>query len=528
MKKIKFLLLVVALFMSFGCISVSAETGKKPGTITTKEDLIYYIYYYGGMARLDGNTVKLTSSLELAQELSFNNTESVTLDLNGNGIYFSGSDSKIMVYENAKDVTITDSSNSDRDYIRSQSNFAIYNSSSVGVVTVSNTMLVTNSSLPAIYTYGFSKTNIVNTTVRGDKTGIGAGANSTVFLKNSKVSLGNPTGEVGIELANSNVTITNSDVNVYSGATKGIAIKSEGDRSNLIINSGKFNAYKSAVYVSEGKATINGGLFESNNNHAFRTSTNAVINGGIFKSNCMAGVQIMGASTNVVLNEGTFMAGSSSDIGGLALPLGSDISTYVGKTSIIDNDFTASKNGLSYTESKEVNISSLPKTKKLSTTTYTYNGYVREPNVTVTNNLGKKLVKGTDYKLIYQSGRKYVGKYYVQIIYLGKYKTLKSEKLYFTINPKGTYISNLSRGKKRLTVKVSKRTSQTTGYQIMYSSSKKFSGYKTVKMTNKTTSKTIKGLKSGKRYYVKVRTYKVSNGKTYYSSWSKVKSAVVK
>lgn len=62
----------------------------------------------------------------------------------------------------------------------------------------------------------------------------------------------------------------------------------------------------------------------------------------------------------------------------------------------------------------------------------------------------------------------------------------------------------------------------------MYSSSKKFSGYKTVKMTNKTTSKTIKGLKSGKRYYVKVRTYKVSNGKTYYSSWSKVKSAVVK
>ena len=165
MKKIKFLLLVVALFMSFGCISVSAETGKKPGTITTKEDLIYYIYYYGGMARLDGNTVKLTSSLELAQELSFNNTESVTLDLNGNGIYFSGSDSKIMVYGNAKDVTITDSSNSDRDYIRSQSNFAIYNSSSVGVVTVSNTMLVTNSSLPAIYTYGFSKTNVVNTTV---------------------------------------------------------------------------------------------------------------------------------------------------------------------------------------------------------------------------------------------------------------------------------------------------------------------------------------------------------------------------
>ena len=35
-----------------------------------------------------------------------------------------------------------------------------------------------------------------------------------------------------------------------------------------------------------------------------------------------------------------------------------------------------------------------------------------------------------------------------------------------------------------------------------------------------TTSKKITGLKGGKKYYVKIRTYKTVDGVKYYSSWS--------
>ena len=59
------------------------------------------------------------------------------------------------------------------------------------------------------------------------------------------------------------------------------------------------------------------------------------------------------------------------------------------------------------------------------------------------------------------------------------------------------------------------------------------SGAKTVNIgKNKTTSATVKKLKKGKKYYVRIRTYKTVkiNGKSVklYSSWSKVKSIKVK
>ena len=72
-----------------------------------------------------------------------------------------------------------------------------------------------------------------------------------------------------------------------------------------------------------------------------------------------------------------------------------------------------------------------------------------------------------------------------------------------------------------------------TGYQIQYSTSSNFSNAKTVKVTkNSTTSKTLTGLKSGKKYYVKIRTYKTlkvnGKSKTVYSLWSKATSVKVK
>ena len=37
---------------------------------------------------------------------------------------------------------------------------------------------------------------------------------------------------------------------------------------------------------------------------------------------------------------------------------------------------------------------------------------------------------------------------------------------------------------------------------------------------SRTTGKTIGKLKSGKRYYFRIRTYKTVSGKKYYSNWS--------
>ena len=82
---------------------------------------------------------------------------------------------------------------------------------------------------------------------------------------------------------------------------------------------------------------------------------------------------------------------------------------------------------------------------------------------------------------------------------------------------------------KKLVVKWGKNTAG-NGYQIQYSTSKKFAkGNKTKTISkNKTTSYTIKKLKKKKTYYVRIRTYKKVSGKTYYSGWSSVKKATIK
>lgn len=76
-----------------------------------------------------------------------------------------------------------------------------------------------------------------------------------------------------------------------------------------------------------------------------------------------------------------------------------------------------------------------------------------------------------------------------------------------------------------------KQAVQTTGYKIVYSTDKKFTK-KTTKTAvigkNKTVSPTVSKLKAGKKYYVRIRTYKTikANGKTkkLYSAWSKIKT----
>ncbi len=168
---------------------------------------------------------------------------------------------------------------------------------------------------------------------------------------------------------------------------------------------------------------------------------------------------------------------------------------------------------------------------KLKATSLTYNGKVRTPKVIVKDRTGKTLVKNTDYTVSYAKDRKYVGKYAVKITFKGKYSGTKT--LYFTIKPKATSISSLKAGSKKFTVKWKKQATQTTGYQVQYSASSKFSKAKTVTVgKNTTVSKKISKLSGKKKYYVRVRTYKTVkiNGKSIriYSGWSKAKTVTTK
>lgn len=76
-----------------------------------------------------------------------------------------------------------------------------------------------------------------------------------------------------------------------------------------------------------------------------------------------------------------------------------------------------------------------------------------------------------------------------------------------------------------------KKRKSVTGYQIQYSVSRKFTK-KTTKLKNvkgaSKTKLTVKKLKARKKYYVRVRTYKIVKGTTHYSEWSKSKSVTTK
>ena len=95
--------------------------------------------------------------------------------------------------------------------------------------------------------------------------------------------------------------------------------------------------------------------------------------------------------------------------------------------------------------------------------------------------------------------------------------------------PKSASIKKVKGAKKAISV-TWKKVSGVNGYEIQVATDKKFKkNKKTVTIKKqKTTKTTVKKLKAKKKYYVRVRTYKIVNGKKVYSSWSKVKSVKTK
>ena len=95
--------------------------------------------------------------------------------------------------------------------------------------------------------------------------------------------------------------------------------------------------------------------------------------------------------------------------------------------------------------------------------------------------------------------------------------------------PKSVSPKTVKSAKKAISVKW-KKVRGVKGYQVQVATDKKFKkNKKTVTIKKqKTTKTTVKKLKAKKKYYVRVSTYKIVNGKKVYSSWSKIKTVKTK
>ena len=155
-----------------------------------------------------------------------------------------------------------------------------------------------------------------------------------------------------------------------------------------------------------------------------------------------------------------------------------------------------------------------------------YIGKACTPNPVVRDG-SVRLVKGRDYKVSYSSNKK-VGIAKVKVTGIAPYYGSTTKR--FTIKPAATSIASLKGAPQGLVVKWKRRAAQTTGYQLQLATDRAFKqGRYTFQETGVSTAgASVESLESGKRYYVRVRTYKVAGGETYYSSWSKVKSVITK
>ncbi|MBQ4529664.1 MAG: fibronectin type III domain-containing protein [Lachnospiraceae bacterium] len=133
-------------------------------------------------------------------------------------------------------------------------------------------------------------------------------------------------------------------------------------------------------------------------------------------------------------------------------------------------------------------------------------------NASVKSTTIKKLKSGTSYKFRICAFKKENGK----TIYT-QFTTLK-----VMTKPSKVKMTKVSTGKKNITLRWKKI--QASGYEIQCSTSKKFKRdvTKTIVKKSKKTA-TVKKLKNGKTYYVRIRAYSKVDGKKYYGTWSKVK-----
>ena len=133
------------------------------------------------------------------------------------------------------------------------------------------------------------------------------------------------------------------------------------------------------------------------------------------------------------------------------------------------------------------------------------------------------LNSGTYYLKIYSSYSSHTGNYIFSVNTQNKKSTIKK--------PATPSLKSVKAVKKGHKIKVIwSKVSNASGYQICWykdSKCKKTAAQKIITNAN-TTKYSGKGFTKGKKYYVRVRSYKIVNGKKVYSKWSKVKSVKTK
>ena len=205
-----------------------------------------------------------------------------------------------------------------------------------------------------------------------------------------------------------------------------------------------------------------------------------------------------------------------------------DATGHVKKTKVISKA-TAKANGRvetvceacgkSFGENKVYRIQSISLAKEK----YTYDGKVKKPAVTVTDYNKNQLVKDKDYTVTYQAGCKNIGTYSVTVKFKGKYSGQATLSFKITLGKPADL--KVTTGKAYANISWSKVIGA-DGYQIYYSTSEK-GGYKKLTTTSKTSYKKTK-LKSGAKYYFKVRAYKKTQNGNVYGSFSAVKGVKIK
>ncbi|MCI9532968.1 MAG: hypothetical protein HFH38_14910 [Lachnospiraceae bacterium] len=101
----------------------------------------------------------------------------------------------------------------------------------------------------------------------------------------------------------------------------------------------------------------------------------------------------------------------------------------------------------------------------------------------------------------------------------------KTAKTVFLTKPKTQKPVNKS--SRALTIKWKKNT-KASGYQIQYAKNKSFKNAAKKNASSKKTALTLKKLAKKKTYYIRIRCYKKTGGKTYYSTWGNVQKIKIK
>lgn len=300
------------------------------------------------------------------------------------------------------------------------------------------------------------------------------------------------TGPNGVLTLNRHYTVTYKD-NVDAG-TATIQVKGKGDYTGTLIKTFEIKKAKQTIYarISSGTLRVNG-----------KAKIAVTKKGGT--------ISYKSSDTGILsVTKGGVVRGKSPGTATITVRAAESKNYYAAKTTLI----------------VKVRRSSLKEAKLKVTITPLYASYTGDPiypKVKITDN-GYKLSEGTDYTLTYKYNVN-IGTAVLSIKGYGNYYGTVNKN--FFINPKKTKIRLITKKSDGSVALSWTEKSDITGYQIQYATNEDFVKAKLIRVKDpEQTSYTIKGLSSGSKYYIRLRTYKYipDDDETYVSDWSAVET----